>query len=73
MKPHGIENQLAMLVLAAIAFGVGRVVQGIVKATTGYAPDTRFRELLWGIVPAAPFVLGFCFLVVLAILLRGEK
>ena len=73
MKPHGIENQLAMLVLAAIAFGVGRGVQAVVRMTTGYAPQTRFGELLWGIVPAVPFVLAFFVLVVLAILMRGDK
>ncbi len=61
MKPYGVDVQISMLIGSAVAFWLGKFVGGLFFSITGYEPRTWLGEALWGIVPAAPFVLAFLF------------
>ncbi len=59
MKPHGVEVQISMLVVSAIAYWLGMFAGGLFTSATGHEPRTWLGEKLWGIIPAAPFAVGF--------------
>jgi hypothetical protein len=59
MKPHGIEVQISMLILAAVVYWLGMFVGGLFASATSHEPSTWLGEALWGIIPAAPFAVGF--------------
>jgi hypothetical protein len=59
MKPHGVDVQISMLIASVIMFWLGKFAMGVYSANTGWQPQTWWSEALWGIVPAAPFMVVF--------------
>ena len=56
------------LVLAAILFALGRFALVLFTAFTGWEPQTWWSANIWGIIPAAPFVVAFLFYALLWVL-----
>ncbi len=64
-----VRTPLAVtLVLSAIMFGLGRFTLVLFTAFTGWEPQTWWSANIWGIIPAAPFVVAFLFYALLWIL-----